>query len=88
MTVSTEVHDVDSEMLFIKRDSKVNRRYITPGKEVNTGKYELHKVHINDARARRDKCSLDTTGFQLTEHKSEVSPPHHLLDLGIKVSVD
>jgi hypothetical protein len=72
MTVSTEPHDVDSQMLFIKRDSKINRRYITPGQEVNTGKYEVHKVHIRDARPRRAECSLETTGFVLTDHKSAV----------------
>ena len=72
MTVSTEPHDVDSEMLFMRRDSKINRRYITPGMETNTGKYEVHKVHIKDARARRAECTLDTTGFQLTDHKSKV----------------
>lgn len=75
MTVSTEPHDVDSQMLFIKRDSKINRRYITPGLEVNTGKYEVHKVHIRDARPRRVQCSLETTGFQLGDHKSAVNSP-------------
>ena len=75
MTVSTEPHDVDSQMLFISRDSKINRRYISPGLEVNTGKYEAHKVHIRDARPRRGQCSLETTGFQLSDHKSAVNSP-------------
>lgn len=73
MTVSHEPHDVDSTMQFIRADSKVNRRYITPGAEINTGKYEVRKVHIRDARPRRAECTLDTTGFQLLDHKSEVS---------------
>jgi hypothetical protein len=73
MTVSHEPHDVDSTMQFIRADSKVNRRYITPGAEVNTGKYEVRKVHIRDARPRREECTLDTTGFQLLDHKSKVS---------------
>ena len=37
-------------MQFIKRDFKVNRRYITPSLEVDTRNYEIRKVHIRNAR--------------------------------------
>jgi len=83
MTVSAEPHDVDSDMLFIRRDSRINRRYITPGLEVNTGKYERQKVHIRDARPRRGECSLDSTGFELIDHKSAVLLQNSWIEIDI-----
>jgi len=68
-------HDVISSMSFIKPDSKINRRYITPGLEVNTGRYEVKNVHIRDARPYRTECTLETTGFELSEYTSEVCVP-------------
>ena len=75
MPFAKQSHDVESSMQFIKADSKENRRYITPGLEINTGKYETRQVFIRDARPHREECTLDTTGFQLFDHKSSVLPP-------------
>jgi hypothetical protein len=72
MTIAGEPRDVESSMQFVKADSKENRRYITPGAEYNTGKYETRKVFVRDARPYRHECTLDETGFQLFDHKSEV----------------
>lgn len=70
--VNAQIHDVESTMLFVKADSKVNRRYITPGLEINTGEYETRKVRISDMRLRLDECTLDTAGFQLFNKKTAV----------------
>jgi hypothetical protein len=75
MPFAKQSHDVESSMQFIKADSKENRRYITPGLEINTGKYETRQVFIRDARPHREEYTLDTTGFQLFDHKSSVLPP-------------
>ena len=75
MTVAVEPHDVDSTMQFIRPDSTINRRYIVPGKEVNTGKYEVKQVHIKDARPRQDEYTLDNNGFQIFNHKTSVRIP-------------
>jgi hypothetical protein len=72
--VNVSSHDVESSMQFVKADSKVNRRYITPGLEINTGQYETHKVHIRDIRARRQEYTLDGNGFQLFDFKTAVTP--------------
>jgi len=72
MTVAVEPHDVTSTMQFIRPDSTINRRYIIPGKEVNTGKYEVKQVHIKDARRQQDEYTLDKSGFQLFTHETTV----------------
>ena len=65
--------DVDSTMLFVTPDSKINRRYVCAGTEINTGTFETKKVHVRDVRSEQDKCKLDITGFELFRHKSIVS---------------
>jgi hypothetical protein len=70
-------HDIMSSMQFVRADSKDNRRYITPGVEINTGKYETRQVLIHDVRPRLSEFTLDTTGFQLFNHKTAVLPSSH-----------
>jgi len=65
-------HDVKTTMRFVKPDSKINRRYITPGIEFNTGKYEIRGVFVRDARPCHQVYSLESTGFQLFDHPSGV----------------
>lgn len=59
-------------MEFIKPTSKLNRRYVGPGAEFNTGEYETKKVVIRDARNHDEHFSIDTTGFFLAKHQSKV----------------
>ena len=68
-------HDVPARLSFITPTSKFNRRYVAPGEEVNTGVYEDKDVLIRDARAKREKMSLDKNGFTLIDHKSKVIEP-------------
>jgi hypothetical protein len=68
--VSERTIDVKTQMRFPVGTSKVHRRYISEGAEMNTGKSELHSVYVHDARG--EECTLDVTGFQLFEHKSKV----------------
>jgi hypothetical protein len=65
-------HNVSTDLTFISPTSKFNRRYIAPAAEVNTGVYETHPVLIRDARAEREKFTLETSGFQLVDHVSKV----------------
>jgi len=64
--------DVDTTMLFVTPGSKVNRRYVCSGTEINTGTFERRKVHVRDVRSEQDQCKLDITGFELFRHKSKV----------------
>jgi hypothetical protein len=72
MTVATG-HNAHTSITFMRPDSKYNRRYVIPGKEVNTGKYEQQNVYVKDARPKKTEFSLEKQGFVLNEHTSTVS---------------
>ena len=71
-TAATARRDVPATLSFIRSDSKLNRRYIAPMAEINTGLYEDKTVVIRDARPDREKFTLDTGGFVLLDHTSKV----------------
>ncbi|MAD81449.1 MAG: hypothetical protein CL912_00665 [Deltaproteobacteria bacterium] len=58
---------------YIKPISKLNRRYVGPGAEFNTGQYESRDVTIRDGRQVQDKFAINKTGFFLASHNSEVN---------------
>jgi hypothetical protein len=72
MTATEKVRSVQAEISYLAPGSYVNRRFVAPGVEVNTGTYENRTVTISDARSTKDKFDLDTQGFVLAEHKSTV----------------
>jgi len=63
---------VTADMTYVAEGSFINRRFAAPGIEANTGKYEVHKVRIRNARPFREQLTLDSCGFQLFDHKSKV----------------
>jgi hypothetical protein len=73
-TMTTNPRDVTATLQFITPTSKLNRRYMCPKEEVNTGIYEGKKVIIRDARHEREDFNLDNSGFQLVDHTSNVPP--------------
>lgn len=64
---------VTAELDHISPDSPLNRRYVAPGAEMNTGLYERHRIHIRDARRAAELLTLDTGGFELIRHESAVA---------------
>jgi len=67
---------VDAELNYLAPDSHLNRRYVAPGAELNTGRYEPHRVHIRNARLLRPAPTLDREGFVLNRHTSAVRDFH------------
>lgn len=65
--------DRKASLDYIKSTSKLNRRYVGPGSEFNTGEYESKDVVIRDGRDIRDNFSIEKSGFFLANHSSEVS---------------
>ena len=63
---------VRAPITFLAAGSFINRRFVGPGIEVNTGEYEPHEVTIRDARAIREHFTLDSHGFVLLDHRSQV----------------
>jgi hypothetical protein len=70
--VIAEPAGVEAELYYLAHDSRINRRYVAPGAELNTGRYEPHRVLIRNGRAHQDEFSLDTHGFVLAEHRSSI----------------
>lgn len=71
-----EVEDAEpglaAEINYLAPGSFVNRRYVAPAQEVNTGAYEPHAVTVRNARAHRADFTLDRQGFVLLDHASAV----------------
>ena len=63
---------VAAEITYVAPGSFINRRFVAPGVEHNTGRYEPHAVTIRDGRAIVDHFTLDTHGFVLKKHESAV----------------
>jgi hypothetical protein len=63
---------VNAAITYVANGSFVNRRFVAPGVEHNTGRYETHAVQIRDARAIRDHFNLDVHGFVLADKPSAV----------------
>jgi len=67
-----EKGDIIATLNYITPTSKVNRRYVAPNAEINTGVYEAKTVIIKDARKGTDQFTLDTSGFTLVNNKTKV----------------
>jgi len=64
---------VDASLNYLAPGSFINRRFMSPGAEINTGAYEPYAVKIGDGRPFKDSFTLDTHGFMLAQHKSMVT---------------
>jgi hypothetical protein len=63
---------IDAEITYLAPGSFINRRFVAPAREVNTGEYRRYPVVIRDARPDADSFTLASHGFQLFEHRSDV----------------
>ncbi len=73
MSEIEQIRSVQAEISYLAPGSHINRRFVAPGEEVNTGVYEKHRVTVRDGRSVKDRFTLDTHGFVLAEHESAVS---------------
>ena len=67
------VRAIEAQINYLTADSHINRRWVAPGEEVNTGRFEPHRFTIRDGRSVRDRFTLDSHGFVLADHKSAVT---------------
>lgn len=75
--IETGMREVEAQIRYLSDDSWINRRYVSPGVEVNTGQYEDHRVTIRDGRPIARHFELDTHGFILADHVSSVTDFHN-----------
>ena len=64
---------IDARVTYLAPGSFINRRFVAPAREVNTGEYLTYPVKIRDARPRAADFTLGSHGFQLFAHRSGVS---------------
>ena len=64
---------VEATINYVAEGSCINRRFVAPGVEHNTGRYEAHRVALRDARPLKSRFSLDVHGFVLAERPSAVT---------------
>jgi len=63
---------VEATIDYLVPGSRINRRYVAPGAELNTGRYAPHSVFIRNGRPVQRALGLDTQGFVLTNQPSRV----------------
>jgi hypothetical protein len=63
---------VETEIVYVEPGSFINRRFVAPGVEHNTGSYKPHTVRVRDARPIANHFTLDTHGFALARYTSAV----------------
>ena len=68
----TDAPAIETEITYLAPGSFINRRFVAPAREVNTGKYLPYAVTVRDARPRQSEFTLESHGFTLREHRSAV----------------
>jgi hypothetical protein len=63
---------IRTEISYLAPGSFINRRFVAPSREVNTGEYRTYPVTIDDARPRQSEFTRATHGFELRAHRSAV----------------
>jgi hypothetical protein len=64
---------VEAAVDYLVPGSRINRRYVAPGAEFNTGRYAPHTIFIRNGRPVQSALGLDTQGFVLAKQSSLVS---------------
>lgn len=67
---------VRAMMRYVDEGDFVTRRYVSQGKEINTGTYSDHEVTIRDGMPIRDHFTLDAHGFMIAKVPSAVTNFH------------
>jgi hypothetical protein len=66
------VRTVEAAINYLAPGSFINRRFVAPGVEHNTGRYEAHRVSVRDGRSISSQFSLDVQGFVLADRPTKV----------------
>jgi hypothetical protein len=63
---------VEAYLDYLVPTSRINRRYVAPGAELNTGRYAAQRVLVRNGRPLSDRLNLDAHGFVLARRPSAV----------------
>ncbi len=71
--VEASARGIEAEINYLLPGPAINRRFVSAGREVNTGRYGPFKVPIRDGRSIQRHFTLDTHGFVLAHHESAIT---------------
>ncbi|MBO9670485.1 MAG: hypothetical protein J7485_08205 [Sphingobium sp.] len=71
--IEESVRSVQADLKYLLPGTPINRRFVSAGVEVNTGKYGPYEMTIRDARPIRDHFSLASHGFKLLDAPTAVN---------------
>lgn len=74
--VEDQAREVETTIRYVDPGDFVTRRYVSAGKEMNTGTYSDHRVTVRDGMPIRDHFTLATHGFIIAKNPSEVTDFH------------
>jgi hypothetical protein len=72
ITPDPAARTVTAMITYVAPGSFINRRFVAPGVEHNTGRYETHSVSVRDGRPIKEHFNLDVHGFVLAERPTAV----------------
>jgi hypothetical protein len=67
-----QAEGVEAAIDYLTPGSRINRRYVAPGAELNTGRYAPQTVFIRNGRPVQSALGLDTHGFVISKQPSVV----------------
>ena len=74
--IEDTAREVRAMMRFVDPGKFITRRYVSQGKEMNTGTYSDHEVTIRDGMPMRDHFTLAEHGFVIAKQPSAVTDFH------------
>lgn len=74
--IEDRARQVGATIRFVDPGDFVTRRYVSAGREMNTGTYSDHEVTIRDGMPIRDHFELDVHGFVIGKTPTAVSDFH------------
>ena len=74
--IEDSAREVRTTIRFVDPGDFVTRRYVSAGKEMNTGTYSDHEVTVRDGMPIRDHFELDVHGFVIGKTPTAVSDFH------------
>ena len=72
LDIEDKARTVEAQLKYLLPGTPINRRFVSAGVEVNTGKYDAYPMTIRDARPIRDHFSLASHGFTLLDAPTAV----------------
>ncbi|MFV0643218.1 MAG: CmcJ/NvfI family oxidoreductase [Sphingomonadaceae bacterium] len=70
--IEAQARQVRAMMRYVDPGNFVTRRYVSQGREMNTGTYSDHEVIIRDGMPMRDHFELDVHGFMIARQPSAI----------------